>query len=164
MPNKAKEAATSAPADTTEPAEKPVKVVVREMFEAGKSRSEIAKELGISYQRVFSLTKGQTNASTAEPGGTRPKVILGPDVADGRFDGVARIEAIRTLFGEGLKVGEIAKLLGTSYQIVFQATRALREQAAAAAEVAEEADGDVEESEVDDDDDDVDEDEDEDEE
>lgn len=115
---------------TNDAAEKPAKVVIREMFEAGQSRSEIAKELGVSYQRVFSLTKGQTNASG--DGQARPKIILGPDVADGRFDGVARIEAIRTLFAEGLKVGPIAKELGTTYQIVFQATRSLRESQAAA--------------------------------
>ena len=119
-----------------EAAERPVKDVIRELFKAGKSRSEIAKELNVSYQRVFSLTKGETNASTGESG-ARPKVILDATVADGRFDGVARIEAIRTLFGEGLKVGEIAKLLGCSYQIVFQATRAQREQAAAAVEPVE---------------------------
>jgi len=119
-------------AESTEAAEKPVKVVIREMFEAGKSRSEIAKERGVSYQRVFSLTKGQTNAATGESG-ARPKVILsGLEGEDARFNGVARIDAIRTLFGEGIKVGPIAKRLGTSYQIVFQATRSLREQANAA--------------------------------
>ena len=115
-----------------EPAERPVKDVIREMFEAGKSRSEIAKELNVSYQRVFSLTKGKTNAATSE-GGARPKVILeGLEGEDARFNGVARVEAARTLYSEGVKVGPISKRLGTSYQIIFQATRSMRDQEAAA--------------------------------
>jgi transposase-like protein len=123
------QAATAEPETTTEAtaAETPMKVVIRDLFEQGKSRSEIAKELGVTYQRVFSLTKGQTNASTSESG-ARPKVICeGLEGENARFNGVARIEAIRTLFAEGNKVGPIAKALGTTYQIVFQATRSLRE-------------------------------------
>jgi transposase-like protein len=164
----AKQTATAEPETTAEApataAERPVKDVIREMFDAGKSRSEIAKELGVSYQRVFSLTKGKTNASTTE-GGARPKVVLeGLEGEDARFNGVARVEAARTLYGEGVKVGPIAKRLGTSYQIIFQATRGLRDQATAAEtpdegdEVEDTADGDVdvtgEEIETEDDDDD----------
>src|SRR3954451_14209641 len=106
----AKQTATAEPEATTAEApatatERPVKDVIREMFDAGKSRSEIAKELGVSYQRVFSLTKGKTNASTTE-GGARPKVVLeGLEGEDARFNGVARVEAARTLYGEGVKVG-----------------------------------------------------------
>jgi transposase-like protein len=122
---------TEAPAETPA-AERPAKDVIREMFEGGKSRSEIAKELGVSYQRVFSLTKGQSNASTSEAG-ARPKVVMdGLEGEDARFNGVPRVEAARTLFSEGVKVGPIAKRLGTSYQIIFQATRGLRDQANAA--------------------------------
>jgi len=150
-PNKAKEEATGGAteaetAEGTTPAERPAKDVIREMFEQGKSRSEIAKALGVSYQRVFSLTKGQTNAATGD-GGARPKVILeGLEGENARFNGVARIEAIRTLFGEGLKVGPIAKAISTkekpvSYQIVFQATRQLRE----AAEATDAPEGEAEE-------------------
>jgi len=137
--------APAEPTTETQAAERPVKDVIREMFVAGKSRSEIAKALNVSYQRVFSLTKGQSNAATAE-GGARPKVILeGLEGEMARFNGVARIEAIRTLFGEGHKVGEVAKMVGTSYQIVFQATRNLRE----AAKAGEEAEGEeVEEGEA----------------
>jgi transposase-like protein len=126
-------------AEAEAPAEKPAKEVIREMFASGKSRSEISKELGVTYQRVFSLTKGQENGATGESG-ARPKVILSGLEGDmARFNGVARIDAIRTLFSEGMKVGPIAKALGTSYQIVFQATRGQR-AAAAEAETPEEGD------------------------
>jgi hypothetical protein len=39
---------------------------------------------------------------------------------------MTRVDAIRQLFDEGMKVGDIARLLGTSYQIAFQATKAQR--------------------------------------
>lgn len=144
----AEEATTEAPevATTEAAAERPVKDVVREMFDAGKSRSEIAKALGITYQRVFSLTKGKSNAATEAGGGARPKVILeGLEGPLAVWNGKPRIEAIRELYTNGGtaadgtaipagKPGPISKALGTSYQIVFQATRSLRDGQAATEE------------------------------
>ena len=114
-----------APEGDDEP-NKPAKQQIREAFEAGKTRREIADEFGLSYQRVYQVTKDM--GGNAQP---RTRVVVEASdalTAAGREDlvGEPRVEAIRTLFDEGMKVGAIAKLLDCSYQVAFQATRGQR--------------------------------------
>lgn len=126
MASKAKEQLQTTPAE--ESTDKPVKQLVKEAFEAGKTRREIADEFELSYQRVYQLTKGLEGTA---PSQARPRVAVESSekiVAAGREDliGMPRVEAIRMLFNEGMKLGDISRLLGTTYQICFQATRAIR--------------------------------------
>jgi DNA invertase Pin-like site-specific DNA recombinase len=105
---------------------KPGKQQIREAFAAGRTRREIADEFGLSYQRVYQVTKDM--GGNAQP---RTRVVVEESealTAAGREDliGKPRVEAIRELFDEGMKVGAIAKLLDCSYQVAFQATRGQR--------------------------------------
>jgi transposase len=149
MPSKAKErlqtgqAASDAAEATSngseDPNEKPVRTLIREAWAAGKSRSEIAKEFGVTYQRVFSLTRDTEGGPADSQGRARVMVEASTALTEaGREDlvGMTRVDAARKLFEEGLKVGAIAKLLGTSYQIIYQATAA-KAKAAADGEDAE---------------------------
>jgi len=131
---------------TGDDGEKPVAQQIREMAETtnpatGKNytRREIADAFGISYQRVFQVTKGLEVYKNGEGagGGQRARVVVETNEAlekEGRSDlvGMSRVDAIRKLYEEyeaqGVEkpIGKIAKLLGCSYQIVFQATRAQR--------------------------------------
>ena len=70
-----------------------------------------------------------------------------------------RVPFIRALYDEGMKVGAIAKLLGCSYQVVFQATRAQRAAEAGDVEDVEDAEDLEDESDEDESDEDEDEDE-----
>jgi len=132
---KAATAESEEPQATGDTGDKPVKQQVREAAEAGKSRREIADEFGLSYQRVYQLTKDLDVFASAD--GTRARVIVEASDAlteAGHQDlvGKPRVEAIRTLYTEMTEagtekpIGKIAKLLGTSYQVVFQATKSLR--------------------------------------
>ena len=141
---------------------KPAKQQIRESFASGKSRREIADEFGLSYQRVYQVTKDMAGEAT-----TRARVVIeasGTLTEADREDlvGMPRVDAIRALYDEGMKVGAIAKLLGCSYQVVFQATRAQR--AAEAGDVEDVEDAEDLEDESDEDEEESDEDEDEDEE
>jgi DNA invertase Pin-like site-specific DNA recombinase len=120
---------------------------MREMFKAGKSRSEVAKELGVTYQTVFAATRGVEGGGGTSVG--RQKIMVThPDTGDE----VPRIDLIRELFEHGKSRGEIAKLLNTTYQIVYQATKGA-EQAEADDEDEELEDGEeAEDGEEDEDD------------
>lgn len=140
MANKAKEALQTQAADATaevadgttaeaDPNEKPVRTLIREAWAEGKSRSEIAKMFGVTYQRVFSLTRDTEGGPGESQGRARVMVAASDELTKAGHEdlvGLPRVEAARQLWdgGNGLKVGAIAKLLGTTYQIIYQATAA----------------------------------------
>jgi len=170
MPTKAQtKAAESADVEEQEDADeatKPAKQQIREAFSAGKTRREIADEFQLSYQRVYQVTKDMTEG----PAQARTRVTVAESEAltkAGREDlvGQPRVEAIRTLFDEGMKVGDIARLLDCSYQVAFQATRAQRAAIENGEDTDEDEDSDTDaDAELDEDEDEDEEDEDEDEE
>jgi transposase-like protein len=120
-------AAAENPADAQP--EVPVRDQIREAFANGKSRGEIAKDFGLKYQQVYAYTK---DMGEGEGSGGRARVMVEWPKDSGNQR--PRVEVIRELAqgigtenGEPMKVGDIARALGTSYQIVYQATRNLRE-------------------------------------
>lgn len=103
--------------------EVPRKEWVIAQFEAGQKRGDIAKSLGVPVQTVYGYTKGLVNefhsaGGQGRSGGTKV-VVVHP------LTGVemARSEVIRDLYAGGMGRGEIAKLLETSYQVVYGLTR-----------------------------------------
>lgn len=128
---------------TEQPSTAPTrKAIMRQMYKDGKSRGEIAKEMGVQYATVYAVTKdmgnqqsadGSVGGNTISPGGG-PRVFLKLPGEDG--DGTPRAEVIRQLAkpkeegGEGLSRGQIVKVLKerygheTSFQVVYAATRA----------------------------------------
>jgi len=128
---------------TVEDAEKPFKQIVREAFAAGTPRAKIAKTHGVTYQRIFAITKGMTGEGLPESQ-ARPRAVL--------EDGTLHVDKIREMFEEGNTVGQIAKALDVSYQIVYQATKKQR-AALAAGETpeGEEVEGEESETESDED-------------
>ena len=134
--------ATKAKTSTENPAdaqpEVPVRDQIRSEFEAGKSRGDIARERGLKYQQVYAYTK---DMGEGEGSGGRAKVMVEWPAGSGNQR--ARVDVIRELFQAGQaegataetveagKIGNIARALGTSYQIVYQATRNLREDTSA---------------------------------
>jgi transposase-like protein len=104
---------------------------VREAWQNGESRSAIAKRFGVTYQRVFALTKGVEGGPEGSEAGGRARVIVAESeklTEAGKTDlvGKPRAEAIRELYEDGMKLGDIARLLDTSYQVAFQATKSIR--------------------------------------
>lgn len=88
---------------------------IRQQVAAGRSRAEIAKELGISPSAVWSATKDMKGSRRAE----RHYVKLD----DGTE--IPRNEYIRKRFLEGATRREIANELGCDYTVVWQATKAI---------------------------------------
>jgi|SRR5687768_18255832 len=132
---KAKTAAEN-PADAQP--EVPVRDQIRQEFTDGKSRGDIARERGLKYQQVYAYTK---DMGEGEGSGGRARVMV--EWPKGSGEERPRVEVIRELFNAGQaegasdadkeagKIGNIARELGTSYQIVYQATRNLREDTSA---------------------------------
>jgi DNA invertase Pin-like site-specific DNA recombinase len=121
---------------------------MREMFKAGKTRSEVATAMGVTYQTVFAATRGMEAPAGAATVGRQKIMVTHPDTGEE----VPRIDLIRELFEKGKTRGEIAKLLNTTYQIVYQATKEA-EQADASDEDEDEDDGAEDEDTEDEDDD-----------
>jgi predicted transcriptional regulator len=129
---------------------------MREMFKAGKTRAEVAKEMGVTYQTVFAATRGveQEGGSSGTSVGRQKIMITHPTTGEE----VARIDYIREAFEAGKTRGDIAKELNTTYQVVYQATKGA-EQASDEdededdddAEDGEELDGDEDEEDGDED-------------
>ena len=90
--------------------------VIREFCEKDRKRADIAKELEISYQIVFSYTKGLTNSHHNE--NTNGRSIM--------INDVTRKEYVINEFNKNRSRGDIAKELGISYQIVFSYTKNLQ--------------------------------------
>ena len=101
-------------------------------FAADWKRGQIAKALGVPVQVIFGYTRDLSNA------------FHKPNVGAGRTAGTAvnpltgesatRTEVIKQLSAAGHSRGEIVKMLGVSYQVVYNATKELK-----AAEVVEPA-------------------------
>lgn len=137
MPNRKKEALTGPQTEAAVDAqpEVPLKDQVLEMWTQGQSRSEIAKHFDIPYQRVFALTKGVEGGPPNATGRARVMVEASEKLTEAGLEelvGMARADAIRQLYtGDDErfagKLGPISRLLDTSYQVAFQATKALRQ-------------------------------------
>jgi hypothetical protein len=89
---------------------------IRQEVAKGRSKAEIAKELGVSYSVVWNATKGMSEANKTQ----RHYVEL-PDGTK-----MPRTEYIRKRFAEGATRREIANELGCDYTVVWQATRTLK--------------------------------------
>lgn len=95
---------------------------IRRRVSEGQSRSEIAKELGVTYQVVYAATKGLSVPAGRRSGHTME-------------NGEPRRDYIRRRISEGQTRGEIARELGVTYQVVYAATKDLSVPEAKAAEV-----------------------------
>lgn len=86
---------------------------IKQQVEAGVSRGDVAKKLGLSYGVVYGITK--------EMEGTRA-------VHEYEHNGetVSRSEYIRRLHAEGMSKADIAKQLGVEYSVVWSATKAAK--------------------------------------
>ena len=135
---KAKEAAVTGrqtkKAAVDEQPEVPLKAQILEMWKAGSSRREIADHFEVPYQRVFAITKGQEGGPAEQQGRARVTVEASEKLTKAGHEelvGMGRAEAIRQLYtGDDEefagKLGPISRLLDTSYQVAFQATKSLR--------------------------------------
>lgn len=88
---------------------------IRKRIEEGATRSEVAKELDISYSAVWAATKDM-DIGFSRPGG---KVMIEhPDTGEM----VARVDYIREAYAAGLTRREIANKIGCDYAVVWAAT------------------------------------------
>lgn len=83
--------------------------------EAGVSRADLAKWLGLSYGVIYGLTKD------AEGQGTAKYMV---ELEDGTS--MPRTEYIRKRVAEGAKKGDIAKELNVPYSVIWQATKTVK--------------------------------------
>lgn len=101
--------------ETVEPTIKVTKAsIVRGMFIAGQSRTEIAKALGIRYQQVFAYTVNMTN-------GHHNAETTGRSIMIAKEDGstVTRKAYVAEELMKGRTRGSIAKELGVPYQVIY---------------------------------------------
>ena len=84
---------------------------IKEQVEAGMNRGDVATALNISYGVVYGLTK--------EAEGTRQKHVI--TLEDGTE--ISRTDYIRQRVAEGMSKSELAKELGVSYNVIWQATK-----------------------------------------
>lgn len=98
---------------------------IKSQVEAGVSRGDIAKILGLSYGVIYGLTKEQE--------GTRARIEI--ELEDGTK--VSRAEYIRMQFAAGVSRGDIAKELNVPYSVVWQATKTEKTDADHFAELVE---------------------------
>jgi len=93
---------------------------IRQEFQKDRSRKEIAEELGVRYNIVFSATANMFNAKHPEGGGTgQAKVAEDPRTGEQRL----RKDIMRELYEEGWTRGEIAHHFQCPYGTVYGATR-----------------------------------------
>jgi len=93
---------------------------IRQEFKKDKSRNEIAEELDVSYNIVYTATANMENATTQ---GSRKKLIEG-ELAEklGVEEGTPRNDYIREQIEAGRTRSEVADELGTTYNIVYAAS------------------------------------------
>jgi DNA-binding NarL/FixJ family response regulator len=97
--------------------QRPQNDVVREMVGGGKSVSEVAKELNLTYQNVYRIAK---QSNMIPPGAnTGPRGPQGRIMVELEGETIPRSEAIRRLYRAGVTRGDIARQLGCTYQAVF---------------------------------------------
>ena len=90
--------------------------VIREFCEKDRKRADIAKELNVSYQIVFSYTKDLRNSHHNE--NTNGRSIM--------IEDKTRKQYVIDEFNKNRSRSEIAKELNVSYQIIFSYTKDLR--------------------------------------
>jgi len=119
---------------------------IRKRVQEGVSRSEVAKELNVSYSVVWAATKGMDIVSNGSSGAI---VIEHPDTGEQ----VRRVDYIREAFFEkGMTRREIANQIGCDYAVVWAATRPAKadepaQDEAPTSEPADESDNLVEDDE-----------------
>lgn len=86
---------------------------IKQQVEAGVSRGALAKELGISYGVIYSITKEVAGASQRHEIEYQGKTI-------------SRSEYIRLRFKEGIAKADIAKELNVDYPVVWSALKSLK--------------------------------------
>jgi hypothetical protein len=95
---------------------------IRQEFLKGRSRGDIAKELGIPYGLVYTATANMTNE--AHPGG--PGVGRVGNRGTIMEDGTSRAEWLRQQVAAGRSRGDLAKELGIPYATVYAATKEIK--------------------------------------
>ena len=90
--------------------------VIREFCEKDRKRGDIAKELEVSYQIIFSYTKDLQNSHHNENTNSRSIMI----------NDITRKEYVINEFNKNRSRGDIARELGVSYQIIFSYTKDLQ--------------------------------------
>lgn len=96
---------------------------IRQEFLKGKSRGELAKELDVSYNIVFSATANMFNEKHPEGGkgggGGRSVMVAHPETGET----MPRAQVMKDLFGKGWTRSEIAKQFEVPYATVYGATK-----------------------------------------
>ena len=111
--------------------------LMRELVQAGKTRSEIKEYFGVAYATVYAATKDATEGT----GSRERKMVIDPETNEE----VKRADYIRKLFDAGMGRREIAKqvtdLTGelVDYSTVWAATKPKKGEEATKAEETEEA-------------------------
>lgn len=91
---------------------------IRQEFMKGRTRREIADELGVLYNIVHSATANMDNGTVGKAGA---RVMI--ELEDGKK--MPRAEYIRERIGEGASRGELAKELNVSYGVVYAASKGM---------------------------------------
>jgi len=97
---------------------------IRQEFLKNKSRSEIAKELDVSYNIVFSATANMFNEKHPEGAtgrGSGGRSVIVEDPRDGQMK--PRAQVMKELYAEGQTRAEIAKQFDVAYATVYGATK-----------------------------------------
>lgn len=95
---------------------------IRQEFMKNRSRKEIAEELGVRYNIVFSATANMFNEQHPEGGGNRGGAAVmaeHPDTGEKKM----RRDIMRELYAEGWTRNEIATHFKTAYGTVYSATK-----------------------------------------
>lgn len=85
---------------------------MRQMYDEGKSVSEIAKELGVRYQFVYQVIDKHTKGNMRKDKSSTP----------------SKSETFRQMYDEGYTIGEIAEKTGSNYTFVFNVIKKYRGQ------------------------------------
>ena len=100
---------------------------IRQEFLKGRSRSEIAKELQVSYNIVFAATANMDNGTVGSVGRKGALAIIDGELAEklGVEPGTSRKDYILQRIKEGVTRKQIAEELGVSYGVIYGVTKAL---------------------------------------
>ncbi len=94
---------------------------IRQEFQKDKSRKEIAEELDISYNIVFSATANMFNEAHPEGGGRGGRLVMATHPETGEEG--TRKDIMVDLYEKGWTRGEIATHFKTAYGTVYGSTR-----------------------------------------
>ena len=107
---------------------------IRELFNDGLKRKDIAEMVGVRYQVVYAATKGMENVAHNSTTTGRNILLIAEDGTT-----QSRQNIIRDRYLKGETRSEIAKSLSVRYQIVYAATKNIAEwQRETTAEVTQE--------------------------